>query len=163
ELLAALGAAAYLFLPVHLLQPVDWWNIGGRFLAVTALFGALLPHGGIAGRRRLFFVPVILASIYYPIAMTRHWYAFDRRAAAFGPDDAARSPLVEQYGELRLYKVRHLGSIAGFRSRSCCCWRRRSRPSGSRATSRCSTCPITCRRSRSGIITKIRNGISPAF
>jgi hypothetical protein len=55
--------------------------IGGRFLTLVALFGALLPHGGVVGRRRLLIVPVILISVYYPLALSRKWVQFDRRAA----------------------------------------------------------------------------------
>lgn len=83
ELVVLLAAAAYLFLPMHLLHPVDLWMIGGRFLTVVALFGAILPHGGVVGRRRLLLMPVILLSAYYPLAMARQWKQFDRRAASF--------------------------------------------------------------------------------
>ena len=83
ELIALLAVAAYLFLPVHLLHPIDLWMIGGRFLTVCALYGALLPHGPIAGRRRWLLAPVIALSIYYPIALARTWVRFDRRAASF--------------------------------------------------------------------------------
>ncbi|HEX6839685.1 MAG TPA: hypothetical protein VF334_24070, partial [Polyangia bacterium] len=83
ELIALLAAAAYLFLPTHLLKPVDLWMIGGRFLAITALYGALLPHGPIRARRRWLLAPVVALSIYYPIALARTWVRFDRRAASF--------------------------------------------------------------------------------
>jgi hypothetical protein len=81
ELVALLAAAAYLFLPMHLFKPVDLWMIGGRFLTLVALYGAILPHGGVAGRRRLLLVPVILISVYYPLALSKKWIEFDRRAA----------------------------------------------------------------------------------
>ena len=83
ELVALLAAIAYLFLPMHLFKPVDLWMIGGRFITLVALFGALLPHGPIAGKRRLLFVPVVLLSIYYPLALASKWVQFDRRAAGF--------------------------------------------------------------------------------
>jgi hypothetical protein len=83
ELLVLLAVAAYLFLPMHLLQPVDLWMIGGRFLTLVALFGALLPHGGVSGRRRLWLVPVVLLSVYYPLTLARKWLQFDHRAASF--------------------------------------------------------------------------------
>jgi hypothetical protein len=83
ELLFALAIAAYLFLPAHLLKPFDWWMIGGRFLAVAALFGALLIPGVIAGRRRWLLLPVFLVAVYHPLALARHWLLFDRRAASF--------------------------------------------------------------------------------
>ena len=53
ELVTLLAAAAYLFLPMHMFKPVDLWMIGGRFITLVALFGALLPHGPLAGKRRL--------------------------------------------------------------------------------------------------------------
>ncbi|HEX4460757.1 MAG TPA: hypothetical protein VIA18_22415, partial [Polyangia bacterium] len=83
ELVIALAAAAYLFLPMHLLKPVDLWMIGGRFLAIVALFGALLPRGTIRGHRRLLFIPVIVISILYPSLLARKWLQFDRRAGSF--------------------------------------------------------------------------------
>src|SRR5260370_233592 len=52
EILVLLAMLAYLILPVHLLKPVDLWMIGGRFMTVIALFGALLPTGKIIGWRR---------------------------------------------------------------------------------------------------------------
>ena len=83
ELVTLLAAAAYLFLPMHLFKPVDLWMIGGRFITLVALFGALLPHGPIADKRRLLLVPVMLLSVYYPIALAKKWMQFDRRAAGF--------------------------------------------------------------------------------
>jgi hypothetical protein len=83
ELVALLAAAAYLFLPMHLFKPVDLWMIGGRFITLVALFGALLPHGPVLGRRRLWFVPVVLLSAYYPLGLARKWVQFDHRAASF--------------------------------------------------------------------------------
>jgi hypothetical protein len=68
---------------MHMFHPVDLWMIGGRFMFVVALFGALMAHGPILGARRFIFVPVILLSIYYPLALTKKWREFDRRAAAF--------------------------------------------------------------------------------
>jgi hypothetical protein len=52
ELVVLLAVVAYIFLPTHLFKPVDLWMIGWRFLPIAALFGALLPHGPIAGKRR---------------------------------------------------------------------------------------------------------------
>ncbi len=83
ELVALVAVAAYLFLPVHLLKPVDLWMIGGRFLTVVALYGALSVHGPIARHRRWLLAPVIALSIFYPIALARTWVKFDRRAASF--------------------------------------------------------------------------------
>ena len=83
ELVALLAAAAYLLLPMHLFKPVDLWMIGGRFITLVALYGALLPHGPLLGKRRLLLVPVMLLSIYYPLALAKKWVQFDRRAAGF--------------------------------------------------------------------------------
>ncbi len=68
---------------MHLLKPVDLWMIGGRFLTIVALFGALLPRGRIGGYRRLLFIPVIAISILYPSLLARKWLQFDQRAASF--------------------------------------------------------------------------------
>ena len=83
ELIALLAVAAYLFLPVHLFKPVDLWMIGGRFLTIVALFGALAARGPIVRHRRWLLVPVIVLSAYYPLALARNWVRFDRRAASF--------------------------------------------------------------------------------
>jgi hypothetical protein len=83
ELVIVLGAAAYVLLPMHLLKPVDLWMIGGRFLALVALYGALLIRGSIAGARRLLMIPVVVISILYPSLLARKWLQFDHRAAAF--------------------------------------------------------------------------------
>jgi hypothetical protein len=83
ELVVMLAGACYLFLPWHLFKPVDLWMIGGRFVTIVALYGALVPHGPLVGRRRLLLIPVILASIYYPLALSKKWVEFDRRAASF--------------------------------------------------------------------------------
>ncbi len=83
ELVALLAAAAYLFLPMHLFKPVDLWMIGGRFITIAALYGALLPHGPIAGKRRWLLIPVFLISVFYPLKLTQKWLQFDHRAASF--------------------------------------------------------------------------------
>ncbi len=82
ELIAALGALAALLLPVHLYRPVDLWNIGQRFVAVAALFFALLPRGALTERRRLILLPVIAIALLYPLSLTHHWRAFNERAQA---------------------------------------------------------------------------------
>lgn len=83
ELVILLAAAAYLLLPMHLLKPIDLWMIGGRFLAVVALYGALLIRGPIAGPRRLILIPVVVISVLYPSLLARKWLQFNRRAASF--------------------------------------------------------------------------------
>jgi hypothetical protein len=55
--------------------------IGGRFVCVAALFGAMLPRGPLLGRRKWLMVPVVAACMWYPLALTIHWKHFDRRAA----------------------------------------------------------------------------------
>lgn len=80
ELIAALAALCALTLPEHLYQPVDLWNIGRRFIAVAAILFALLPHGPIAGWRRLALLPVLILGLYYPLTLASHWRAFDTRA-----------------------------------------------------------------------------------
>jgi len=67
-------------LPVHMFKPVDLWMIGGRFVSVAALFAILLPHGSIAGRRKLLLVPAIALAIYYPQQLAKAWHKFDARA-----------------------------------------------------------------------------------
>jgi hypothetical protein len=84
ELCFAICIAAYLLLPFHLKQPIEWWNVNARLPAVAALFGALLPRGAIAGRRRLLLVPALAASLLYPVLLARQFRAFNARAAGMG-------------------------------------------------------------------------------
>ena len=88
ELLLLLACAATLYLPMHLFKPVDLWMIGGRFVAVVALFAVLLPRGPIrfawpmrGGGRALLLVAAVGLHVYYCASLTRQWRAFDRRAA----------------------------------------------------------------------------------
>lgn len=82
EVIAALAAVMPFILPVHLFKPVDLWMIGGRFFSVAALFGVLLPHGPLAGRRKLLLVPVIALALYYPYQLGKAWHRFDVRASS---------------------------------------------------------------------------------
>lgn len=82
EIIAGLAALMPFVLPVHMFKPVDLWMIGGRFVSVAALFAVLLPHGPIAGRRKLILVPAIALALYYPHALGRAWHRFDQRASS---------------------------------------------------------------------------------
>jgi len=81
EWIALSCALLALVLPGHLEKPVDLWMIGGRFVPVAAIFTLLLPHGPIAGRRKLLFLPVIALCVYYPLKLAGRWRDFDQRAA----------------------------------------------------------------------------------
>jgi hypothetical protein len=82
EIICGLCALMPLVLPAHLEKPVDLWMIGGRFVSLAAIFTLLLPHGPIAGRRKLLFIPVVALCLYYPLALGGKWLAFDKRAQA---------------------------------------------------------------------------------
>jgi hypothetical protein len=81
ELMVLAAMAAYLFLPQ--LGRGEQPSFGTRFLPLAALFGALLPHGALAGLRRLLMIPVCLIAIAYPILLADRWWQFDRDAARF--------------------------------------------------------------------------------
>ena len=81
ELCAALMLAAYLFMPVKLVQPAWIWFVNTRYLALAAMFAAVLVRGPIEGRRRLLLVPAVLASLLYAGALTRQYLDFNTRAA----------------------------------------------------------------------------------
>jgi hypothetical protein len=83
ELLVLLSALAVFLLPMYLKKPVDLWMVGGRFVAVTAILGAILPRGPLTGRRGLLLLPVVAISIWYPLTLAKHWRRYDRRAASF--------------------------------------------------------------------------------
>jgi len=69
-------------LPESLSHPLRWTMIASRFWSVAALFGALLPHGPIVGRRALLLVAVAVLAAWYPLRLGRAWARFDRRAAS---------------------------------------------------------------------------------
>jgi hypothetical protein len=83
ELVLGLAVAASLFLPMHLMKPVDLWLIGWRFPSLVALIGALLPRGPIKGRRALLLVPVGVAAAIYPLLLSGHWARFSARTRPF--------------------------------------------------------------------------------
>jgi hypothetical protein len=77
--------------------------VGARFISLSGMLLWLLPHGAITGRRKLLFVPAFLLALYYPIGLTKHFRAFDKRAAAarrlIAWIPAGASTLVLDYGE----------------------------------------------------------------
>jgi hypothetical protein len=81
EVLFLLAALAIFKLPIYQKKPVDLWMVGGRFVSVAAMLGALLPRGAITGRRRWLMLPVVAACIWYPLTLNKHWMRFSRRAA----------------------------------------------------------------------------------
>jgi hypothetical protein len=56
------------------------WMVGGRFVSIAALFAAILPRGPIEGKRKWLMVPVVLACVWYPLTLNKHWLRFNRRA-----------------------------------------------------------------------------------
>jgi hypothetical protein len=83
ELVFGLAVIACFALPIHQFKPVDLWMIGGRFVSLALVFGALLPRGTIDGRRRWWLVPLIVLAVYYPLRLSAQWRKFDLRAASF--------------------------------------------------------------------------------
>jgi hypothetical protein len=77
-LLAVLATFA---LPSYQKKPVDLWMVGGRFVSVAAMFGAILPHGPIKGGRKWLLLPVVAICLWYPLKLNEHWRRFDKRAA----------------------------------------------------------------------------------
>jgi hypothetical protein len=81
ELLFLLAALAIFKLPIYQKKPVDLWMVGGRFVAVSAMLGALLPRGPLTGKRRWLMLPVLALCVWYPLQLTYHWRRFDKRAS----------------------------------------------------------------------------------
>ena len=84
ESIVLLAVAAYLFLPVHLFKPVDLWMIGGRFLTIVALCGALVAARPDRGQPALAVGAGDRAVDVLPAGAGAHVAcSFDRRAASF--------------------------------------------------------------------------------
>ncbi len=82
--LCLVGALAlYLLSPRSMQRPFYWHMINGRFVVAIALFAALALRGPIAGRRRLWLVPVVVATLAYDVALCRAFREFNRHAAGF--------------------------------------------------------------------------------
>jgi hypothetical protein len=84
EVLFFLAVLAVFKLPIYQKKPIDLWMVGGRFVTVVAMWGALLPRGPLmekTGRRRWLLVPLVAACIWYPLMLNKHWMRFDKRAS----------------------------------------------------------------------------------
>jgi hypothetical protein len=81
ELLFFLATLAVFKLPIYQKKPIDLWMVGGRFVALMAMLGSLLPRGPIRGRRLWLMLPVMAGCIWYPLTCAHHWRRFSRRAA----------------------------------------------------------------------------------
>ena len=82
--LCLLGALAlYLLAPRSMQRPFYWHMINGRFVVAIALFAALTLRGPIAGWRRLWMAPVVVATVLYCVALCGAFREFNRHAAGF--------------------------------------------------------------------------------
>lgn len=82
--LCFVGALAlYLVTPRSMQRPFYWHMINGRFVVAIALFAALMLRGPIGGRRRLWLVPVVVATLAYDVALCRAFREFNQHAAGF--------------------------------------------------------------------------------
>lgn len=75
--------AAALFLPRSLLRPFNWYMINSRFVPLAALFGVLLLRGPIVGWRRYLLIPVVAASLFYSVDLSRMVVRFNHHVAGF--------------------------------------------------------------------------------
>jgi hypothetical protein len=71
EALALLALILALTLPPDMHRPIELPLAAGRFWPVCALLLALLPHGPVEGRRRLWLLPVVVLGILYSISIGR--------------------------------------------------------------------------------------------
>jgi hypothetical protein len=81
ELLFFLATIAIFQLPIYQKKPIDLWMVGGRFVTLACMLGALLPRGPITGKRKWLMLPIVAACVWYPLTLTWHWRRFSRRAA----------------------------------------------------------------------------------
>ena len=78
--LVALALIAYLALPSRLYRPIDWFNVSPRYAVFFAIFIWLLLQ---KMPPRWVLVPIILASLLYPLVLARRFRDYDRRAASY--------------------------------------------------------------------------------
>jgi len=129
ELAFLVALVALLVLPEDVTRPVAWTVVASRFALFVALFGALLPHGALVGRRALILMlPVVTLAIGYPIALARAWRPASARIAALRallrrvprgestlvhhgapPTDAAMPPGLEPLRHLHAYALVDVG------------------------------------------------------
>jgi hypothetical protein len=71
EVIALLALILALALPPDLHHPFEIPGVAVRFWPVCALLLALVPHGPVEGRRRLWLLPVAIIGVLYPVAIGR--------------------------------------------------------------------------------------------
>ena len=71
----------YAVVPFSLWAPLNYWNIGPRFLTPAALFLILCIPGEIVDRRRLAVLPALLVAVLFPLLLARQYRDFNTRAA----------------------------------------------------------------------------------
>ena len=75
--------ALYLLLPHQIKQPMSWWFIAERMPGMMAPLLLLLPAGTIRGRERLLLIPIIVASIAFPLHLVGLYRRYDRKYQPF--------------------------------------------------------------------------------
>ncbi len=90
EALALIALAAYFLAPRAIVKPGYWWGLNVRFAALACLFSGLCIPGAIAGRRRLFMVPIALVALGFAVDTSIHWKRADRYCEGF--DELAALP-----------------------------------------------------------------------
>jgi hypothetical protein len=83
ELCFLVAALGLLLLPVSMHKPFYWYMINGRLIPVAAIFFALLVRGPVRGWRRALFVPVVAASLFYAVDLSRMVVVFNRHVDGF--------------------------------------------------------------------------------
>jgi hypothetical protein len=79
ELVVAVIALCGFLLPAKIEQPFAAVRVGARLFPLAALCGVLLPHGAIAGRKRLVLIPIVALAFAYPILLGGSWHELDQR------------------------------------------------------------------------------------
>jgi hypothetical protein len=73
----------YLSLPYNVSKPLSWWYISPRLPSLIAPLLLLVPLVVVEGRKRLLFVPLIVACVVLPLKLARLYRDFSNRNAAF--------------------------------------------------------------------------------
>lgn len=81
EAIALLALILALALPPDLHHPIESPGVAARFWPVCALLLALVPHGPVDGRRRLWLLPVAVLGILYSISIGRAALPLERPVA----------------------------------------------------------------------------------
>ncbi len=81
ECAAIISFVAYFVCPLSFWKPLNYWNIGPRFMEPAALFLIVCAPGRVDAWRRWLAVPAVALAIAFPLVLNAHYLSFNQRAA----------------------------------------------------------------------------------